>query len=385
MNNTKENILIYYGLSELSTILKESINVHARFINELSDKYNIYYGTFISKNRVKSFLKLNIKDIIEFKYNNKSWKNYYNFLDEINDKYKFKKIITISMPILYNKIYRNYEDNIKNIYNNTIINDKYTTNFNFNFSINKRLMLLYYYTVTKNIIIDQVVLDPGEVHWNKFNNNNKLYYFYKSNNIPELAKNYMPNIEYGNLYVDINSNFNYTEKQINLINNKIYDFTFGFLTNDREERNKMYEDLYINNEIDKLFNGLKYNIYVNSPKHKINTLIGRKEYILMIKQSKYTLSITSFDKEEVSSRFFESIANDCIVLYHTDVKWEQVFSEHPDFLAIYKKYNLVTDIKSIPLKIKSLDYSKILNEIKNSNDYKKLKDINFYKKYFNQL
>ena len=54
-------------------------------------------------------------------------------------------------------------------------------------------------------------------------------------------------------------------------------------------------------------------------------------------------------------------------------------------MKIIENNNLVIDSKDLVINLKTINYQRILSEFKNSNDYKKIKDINYYKQYISKL
>ena len=198
----------------------------------------------------------------------------------------------------------------------------------------------------------QIIIDPQEAHLC-----DKRYFFYHNDRI---KASYIPFVEYAFFKDSENKTYKKTK-----------DFSFGFtvLTTDRIE---IYTEL-LKLEKDNI------NFLVRFPKIDVDTSVSRKIYAEMIKESRYTLLIPSYEDTDFSSiRFWDALFKNCLPLVHETCKWEQAFVEFPELTKIIRD-KLLVSTEQISSTINNQTYDSVLAEIKSTNDWKKLQDVNWYK------
>ena len=335
------------------------------FIRIFELKNDIYYCfSHLDENKFRK--KINLPNInclyMKEYFMCKSWKESFEILDNIAKKIK---LIIIMLNTLSKDIHLGNEHQIDKLYNSVKNNDQLFTNFVMLNMIYKYIFAIIYLARRYNIPVKHIIYDPQEFIFDTLVPKVSNYYFY------DLEKNnsqYFPYVEYGFFYKKV-------EKFIYV---KEYDFVFGTtaITKDR----KWICDFIVNLS-NKMKNKIKYKIYFKSNFTKHNNYIDYIDYIRMIKMARYTLVIPSYDKDEFSTtRFFEALAYDCIPLILHNVNFEKGLQHYKEITNIIKKYLIVTQ-NNILEKIEKLNYDFILNKIKETNDYKQLLDIDYYRRY----
>lgn len=208
------------------------------------------------------------------------------------------------------------------------------------------------YFFSKKLKTTQIIIDPQEAHIC-----DNRYYFYHNDRI---KASYIPFVEYAFFKDSENKTY---------VKNKNFTFGFTVLTDDRV---KIYEEI---KKLDKY----AINFLVKYPKADIDTSVSRKIYADMIKESKYTLLIPSYEDTDFSSiRFWDALFKNCLPLIHETCKWEQAFVEYPEITDIIRR-KLLVSTDDIAIVLDSATYDNVLNEIKTTNDWKKLQDVSWYK------
>ena len=368
----KKNILIHYGYNEYGkTSGQKTIAVQTKIMDELLDKYNLYYFTFIGKEKIKKFLNPAI-EVIELE-DPKSWSKYFEIIKNYQKQLNFDKIFTFAVNIPSEQLRYKNEHKLKEIYENKLlINDKFTVNFLQTYNSYRKLFLLYYLSAVENVTLYQFLYDHFEMDLTKINSNNKIYHPYVSDDRSNFE--FMPFMQYALFY---NQDNNYIDKE--------YDFIFGVGPGSLEYEKKiqMRKKIFLN-ILNSDFTNLNYKMFYKYEDN--NNIIKKEEYDEFIKKSKFTYIMPANNLKEFSfPRFYESIAYDCIPFIDINCNWKQVFVEFPEFMKIIENNNLVIDSKDLVINLKTINYQRILSEFKNSNDYKKIKDINYYKQYISKL
>jgi hypothetical protein len=345
----------------LLTFLPRNLKERFRVTNALKflELFNSKYLCLISN--MGKFKHIKVRNIEPLVYDEKvkSWNKYYRYLDEILDKYDFDELLIFYTP-LYESYHFGNEKKLRKQYEKSFINNKFILKNNFNTFKNFYIIIFTVFYIIqkfKDKNIKQIIYDPQELSYKNICSKIENYFFYDSK---KLNAKYLPFAEYGYFY--------------NVKNDiiKKIDFVFGYtiLTKDR-----MYLENIVKNI--KIFNK---EIYVKNKYTKEDNYINYNEYYNKLKEAKFTLVVPSYDINEFSSiRFFEALGLDCIPLILENCKWRQAFYKYPEFEKIIEKYLLVSDSDSIKRKINQYDF--LLKKLKETKDYKKLKNIDYYKKY----
>jgi hypothetical protein len=80
-------------------------------------------------------------------------------------------------------------------------------------------------------------------------------------------------------------------------------------------------------------------------------------------------------------RFHEAVDRACIPLIHKDSKWQHAYDHIPKYKEIIEKYDLIVTEEELIKKIRTLDYQKIIDELRLCEDYQKFLDRSFYEEY----
>ena len=368
----KKNILVFFPSPQTKKIFKYEIDKLPAMIDLFPNNY--YFFTTVQKKRVEKFIfkKDRYKEIIDgTEYiKNSSWKESFKILDKMQKKYNFKKIILVTMPFFGEYICGN-EELFINQYNKILKKDDYSMSFLSMKTYFKKAMLPIRFLKKYDIPILQIVWDVLAPNFKNLDKRNKQFYYYDNK---ERKCVYFPFVEYGHIY-----------KHDIKIPEKEYDFVFAGSTvsNIKHYRYKAIKILLeMKNEFKK--EGLKHKLFVKSKSLGIDTSITAFEYNdNYILKSKYTLVLPGFNEKEFSvNRFWEALLRKTIPLIAKRANYEQAFiKEFPILLKKIKKHDLIVSRKNLIHKIKSLDYKKIIDDLTNCEDFKKLKDINFYNRY----
>lgn len=223
------------------------------------------------------------------------------------------------------------------------------------------------YYISKMIPTIHIYVDPQEGSWNKLNGADETnFFFYKNTRI---NAEYFPFVEWS------------FSKEIGDEHKKRKKFAFGF-TVVTEDREALYHQLATLKEHN-------INFLVKFPKMDIDTTVKRADYSNMLKESEFTLVIPSYEDTDFSSiRFWDALVKGCIPFILDSCKWEQAFAEHPDLTKIIRE-DLIVTIDTVKNKIKDTNYKELLQKIHETNDWKKLKNKEwFFEKsifFFNSL
>jgi len=348
-------------ISFLVNNLRERLRVNnALKILELGDiKYKILID---NEKQYKYINNVNITPL-EFKEKLEAWDLFYKKIDSKLNEYNFDELVILYTP-LSEKLHRGNEQEIKKLYLKSLKENDFILKNNIN--IVKEFYRRIFITLRvlekfKDKNIKQIIYDPQELQYKNLYSHIQNYFFYSSN---EINTKYFPFIEYGYFY-NVNNNLN-----------KIIDFVLGYTVLTKERK---YIDSFI-----KSINLTNKEIYLKNKYTKENNYINYNKYYERLKIAKFTLIIPSYDVNEFSSiRFFEALALDCIPLIMKKCNWEKAFNVYKDFFKIIKEYLLIDSNEDIKKKINM--YNVILKRIKESEDYKKLKDINYYKSYIKEF
>jgi hypothetical protein len=367
-----KNILVIWGLNQYAYLSKYWLDICTDIIN--INPQNYYFFSTISSKKLKSILNLSkFKGIINGQeaMTGNSWQAWFSFLDGIQEEYSFEEIYLFMAPLQANFSFGK-EKNVISLYENIKVNDEFGNSFLAVKNLYRRLMLIYY--LGKKIPITHFILDPIEQNWAKIFDTGKRFFHYDSE---RLECKHFPYAEYSFIY----------KNGIKEIPTKEYDFVFGMTSVMKtvDYRNEMIGKLL---DLEKQFSDNKLvNKYFFKDKFRnINTYVTGKiynnEYLL---KSKYTLMIPAYDIEELSFvRFIEAIDRGVIPLVHEDCKYRKMLN-HKDFIDLIEGENLLTSTARIVEKILTLDYKTIIKKLRDSNDYKRLLNIEYYRDYKNRL
>lgn len=214
------------------------------------------------------------------------------------------------------------------------------------------------YHISKTLPTIHIYVDPQEGSWNKINGANETnFFFYKNDRI---NAEYLPFVEWS------------FAKEIGIKHKKRKKFAFGF-TVVTEDRESLYHQLATLKEHN-------INFLVKFPKLDIDTTVKRADYSDMLKESEFTLVIPSYEDTDFSSiRFWDALVKGCIPFILDSCQWKQAFIEHPDLTKIIKEDLLVT-VDTVKSKIEDTNYKELLHKIHENNDWKKLKNLQWFAK-----
>lgn len=116
---------------------------------------------------------------------------------------------------------------------------------------------------------------------------------------------------------------------------------------------------------------------------------SQSEYYRKLECSRYTLVIPSYDKTTFSTcRFVEAIARDCLCFVHKNVCLQDVQNTFPNIYNIIIKYLIVDNFKMVRQTINEWSEEKrqsILDEIKNTKEWKRFSDAEYTKERWRRL
>jgi hypothetical protein len=212
------------------------------------------------------------------------------------------------------------------------------------------------YHLSKTLPTVHIYVDPQEGSWNKINGADETnFFFYKNERIDA---EYFPFVEWS-FAKEIDERY---------IKRKKFAFGFTVVTEDRESLYYQLATLHEHN----------INFLVKFPKMDIDTTVKRADYSNMLKESEFTLVIPSYEDTDFSSiRFWDALVKGCIPFVLDSCQWEQAFVQHPDLMKIIKEDLLVT-VDTVKSKIEETDYKYLLNKIHSTQDWKKLKNKNWF-------
>jgi hypothetical protein len=265
-----------------------------------------------------------------------------NIIDEIIASKNITQLITI-----HNDIKFHFKNGTERKGISFFENDKVPT-----FVSNRNFydMSFIAYHISKTIPVIHIYVDPQEGSWNKINGANENNFFFYENS--RINAKYFPFVEWS---------FS-KDMMITYDKKKIFSFGFTVLTADREP---LYYQLAALKE--------NINFLVRFPKLEIDNTVKRAEYAQMLKDSKFTLVIPSYEDTDFSSiRFWDAITKGCIPFILDKCEWKQAFTEHPCLAKIIEE-DLLVNIENIKNKIENTNYLELLNKIHSSKDWEKLK------------
>lgn len=361
--------ILYFNAGISDKILKTKQSATYKFW-ELDDKNQYYAFQHLDEKRFRKIVPdemykfMNVKDY----YITNSWIESYAILDKIVETLNPKMLFVTS-----NRIYRQRgadADDLLTIFEKTMVigNENMLMNFMMYRNFYKNAMAVLYLSIMYDIPVRYVILDPLEWTYDRIVEDSQNYHFY---DYEASNAKFLPFIEYGYFY-----------KKRCALSMKDIDFVFG-LTILTENRLFMQGKLaFMEKTIEE--SKIRSEIYLKDKFKNVDNFVPYNQYIERLKHAKFTLMIPSYDNNEFSSgRFFEALACDCLPLISKNVysyAIDKAFEMYPRLLDITMKY-LRLDDDDVVSKIKSTRYEDVLKEIKECPDYKKLCDIEFYKKY----
>lgn len=163
-----------------------------------------------------------------------------------------------------------------------------------------------------NIPLHEIAYDPNEMSCNLFHADvapriGKGYYLYHGYDIPKYSATRLDSLQ---CWLEDGAHPLFPEDY----STKTFDFTFGY-TVLKESGREHYP-----NEINLVAAGFtKSNVFSKNEYLDINTHIEADKYLDLIKVSRFTYMLPSYDKHCFSGyRFIESIYHDCLPLIHPD-------------------------------------------------------------------
>jgi hypothetical protein len=357
-----QKILVINGLSESG---KYSFygNISMRWLETQKSSNTLLIsnkGTKINDTLERYGNKDCFKEVMTFTeyFQEKSWKKAIKVLEN-------KKFETLFDEIYLFTFFENLPtlDNLKKKIEE---DDTYKHNFSQRLLEYRKYYLLDY--LSKKLHIKHFVID----HLEQELNNSTRYHYYDTTN-----HKYSPFMMYS-LFLGQT-----TREKSNLFNNKNckdYDFLFG-VTSFTYKGVKNWRDDFLREFLKIDFSDINAKIFITSPKLNKKEFIDKYHYDNMLRESKFTLVIPANNPNEFSiTRFYEALTNDCIPLVLDTNQYEQAFTNDKQILKILKE-NLIVNNDNLVSKIKELDYTKVLFEIQNTEDYKKYQSLDYYKKY----
>jgi hypothetical protein len=326
-----------------------------RFVELFPDKQFVYFCHSIER-LWKKFGKENFPQNVIYadtlEYDNlESLHEKRIWIDQQIERYSITKLITSYNHITGSFIAGEEVSNAK-YFKKLEADDKLPT-FNSHRGFFNKAYLPYY--LSQKVDCLHVYIDPQELLFSKILNKECSNFFYYDN--PRIQSRYLPFIEYSFL------------KEYVGINIKEQDFVFGFGVNS-EDREFMY------NEINKI-KEQNINFFVKHKKEKINTLVNKHKYTELLKKSKFTLIIPSYEDTDFSYiRYWEALRESCIPLIHKTCHWQQAFIQHPEISQIIEN-NCLVDTLEIKDALANKNWSKILQDIRNTQDWKKMQNLDW--------
>jgi len=361
------NLLTSFGLARSSYYSKTLMHIRTRIFT-MAHEHKHYFPLYVPLDK-KAFADGPFDEFIDLSSWTyaPTWKDGYKALDKIFSDIKIDKIVLLFSPFNAQLGFGN-EKQIKNKYDETIKNPLYAYNFISQLNILHRILFYYHLNVNLDIPITQIVVDPLEPDWTKFNPKNHRFMFYESE---KLNTKFIPSMHW-NMYNSA------TKGTI-----KVFDFVFGMtsIMTTVDLRHQIAGELL---DMQKVFDnhGLKYRIYLKDKARNIDNLALEGKYDERIAASKYTLLIPSYAVEEFSTgRFLEALDKSCIPLMHEQVQYKTAMNDMPNIMKIYKKNGLIIKTQDIIPTIERLNYQDIIEQIQNTPEFKRIYDENFYKDF----
>lgn len=357
-------IAIYYGApvdDKYRKIIKLSIISICKFFD-----YNIFVIDTKKTNKLKNLLNDNKIKFIKCNLENETnWSSVIEKDENLISKYNIDKIIYFRTSIIGGFKRGNY--GIIEAYEKHV--EEGDDSFSFNFNTIKNLLVNYMFLKAcsnKNIEVYQFFTDVQELPFGEVLNFKKYRKLYLANTKDFIC---MPAFEYG-LSLEKSDN----------IKTKDFCFYCTALTDDRK---------YM---IDKKFfleshEGYDCKIVIDE-KDKDNKSIKQEEYDKKLSNAKFTLAIPAYDINHFSIwRIFEALENNCLCLVLSNCNLYDIQVTYPTIYKIINKYCIVESIEDIDNKIKELDskYIDIINEIRNTPEYKKITDLEYCKRRWKRM
>jgi len=335
-----------------------------------ADIGNEYYILCFGKNVYKNILDTSLEhihiitDISHSKI--ESWSEYYQQLDDVQEKYQFDRIALIA---LYQEFCNKKDSQILEYYEETFKDDR--AFFGFNFMQKKALnfMSVLYMNLKHKIPVDHFMIDPPELDLSLIGLSNvRRYFFYDYEKINAKHSSYA---EY--MLRERSKNRENFEKNI--------DFVFGFSI---ELPPRYWFHMYYL-RMRRLLEeaGLKSEFYYSSQVDENKCMISKPRYLQRLEESRYSLVIPSYVETEFSMiRFLEIISKDCIPLIFYKTNLDSLKKLHPTFCDVIEKHSLIVNPYEMVDLMKKADYETILHDFKSCQDFKKLNKLSYLKKNF---
>ena len=362
----------------IKTPLKKSL-----IINGLSEsgKYS-FYGNIsmrwlMQNQSINTLLISNkgtkINDTLESYGNANCFKEVMTFTEYFQEK-SWKKAIQVlkdkKFETLFDDIYLfTFFENLPTLANlkkKIKEDDTYKHNFSQRLLEYRKYYLLDY--LSQKLHIKHYVID----HLEQELNNSTRYHYYPTTN-----HQFSPFMMYS-LFLGKT-----TREICNLFNNKNckdYDFLFG-ITSFKYSGIKNWRDNFLREFLKIDFSEINAKTFITSPKLNKKEFIPKYHYDNMLRESKFTLVIPANNPNHFSTtRFYEALINDCIPLVLDTNKYEQAFTNDLQILKIIKD-KLIVRLDNLISTIKVLDHQLILNEIQNTDDYKKYQSLDYYNQF----
>ena len=292
-------------------------------------------------------------------FQEKSWKKAIKVLETKRFEKHFDEV----------NVYSFFENlpTLENLHKKIKEDDAYKHNFSQRLLEYRKYYLINY--LSKHFKIKHYVIDPLEQEIN----NSTRYYFYDTPN-----HKYSPFMMYS-LFMGKSKNNSFSNL-FEFNDEKDTDFIFG-VTSFTYKGIKNWRDDFLRDFLQIDFSDINAKTYITSRKLERQEFIDKELYDAMQKKSKFTLVIPSNNPNHFSLiRFYEALTNDCIPLVLDTNQYEQAFTNDKQILKIVKE-NLIVSLDNLKAKMKAIDFTSVLYEIQNTDDYKKYLSESYYQNY----
>ena len=297
-------------------------------------------------------------------YESKDWDEDVDTIDEFMKSKSYKTLFIVRLPTKSRVMHGKYKQTNKLLDKIDMrVHSIERRNFNQERAILRSFLIPCIGTKYSNIV--QVFLDSQECRLDRINlfKKNKKYAYHKFYILNKEDLNYFP------LYERVINQ--------NKVGNKENEFCFmcTAVTPDRQwikEYKEYLEETYPN----------VCRIFIEKERR-----MKQSEYYKMLSKSKFSLIIPSYDITTFSAiRLFECIKVDCLPIVLKSVNLFDLYMTFPHIYKIVKKYLILSDLKLLDKKIKLLmpKYMDIINQIKQTDEYKQVMDINLIKKQYRE-
>lgn len=170
------------------------------------------------------------------------------------------------------------------------------------------------------IPLHEIAFDPNEMSCDLFHKDvapikDQGYFLYHGYDIPLYGAHRLDSLQ---CWLEASTNPLFPED----FSDKTFDFTFGYTVLKESGRENYPNDIQL---ISIQFKNV--NIFVKDEYRDINTHVSADKYLDLIKVSRFTYMLPSYNKHCFSNyRFLESIYHDCLPLIHPDCRIEDVGS-----------------------------------------------------------